>query len=130
MASLQTPAIPSASLRAEQLCKSIAFLDRRIERTDARVIRLHGGRKCGKHFWCGGYCDRVKELIEIKEAQEAELEHALALMAAERLVGEGLNDDVLRMIVGYAVTTPIEIEYEMHSQFFLSNYMGGASVGE
>ncbi len=114
------------SLRAEQLCKSVAFLDRRIERTDARVIRLHGGRKCGKHFWCGGYCDRVKELIEIKEAQEAELEHALALMAAERLVGEGLNDDVLRMIVGYAVTTPIEMEYETHSQFFLSNYMGSA----
>jgi hypothetical protein len=68
----------------------------------------------------------VRELIEIKENQEVELEHALARMAAERLVREGLNDDVLRMIVGYAVTTPIEMEYETHSQFFLSNYMGGA----
>jgi hypothetical protein len=42
----------------------------------------------------------------MKEDQEAELEHALARMAAEILVGEGLTDDVLRMIVGYTVTTP------------------------
>ena len=114
------------SVRAEQLCEAIAETDRRIERTDAKARRIHGGRSCGKHFWCGGYCDRVKELIEIKEAQEAELEHALARMAAGILVGEGLSDDVLRMIVGYAVTTPIEMEYETHSQFFLSNYMGSA----
>jgi hypothetical protein len=103
------------SLRAEQLCKSIAFLDRRIERTDARVIRLHGGRKCGKHFWCGGYCDRVRELMEIKEENEAELRQALALMAAERiaLAQTGLPDDIVRLIVvDYVLNATIPTEEE------------------
>ena len=87
------------SLRAEQLTATIAMLGRRIEKTDAKAIRMHGGRKCGKHFWCGGYCDRVRELMELKKNQEQKLEQALALMAAERLAVTGLSSDVLRMIV-------------------------------
>ncbi len=75
-------------------------MDRRIEKTDAKAMRIHGGRACGKHFWCGGYCDRVRDLIEIKRDQNVELKRALALMAAERLALGGLSDDVLKMIVG------------------------------
>ena len=53
--------------QAEQLTVAIAKLQRQIEKTDAKAIRMHGGRKCGKHFWCGGYCDRVRELTELKK---------------------------------------------------------------
>lgn len=89
------------SSRARQLSESITVLDRRIQKADAKAIRIHGGRKCGKHFWCGGYCDRVKELLEIKSEKEAELRQELALMAAERLglAQTCLPDDVLRLIV-------------------------------
>ena len=90
------------SLRAQQLSEAIAELDRRIDKTDAKARRLHGGRSCGKHFWCGGYCDRVRDLMEIKRDQEVELGHALALMAAEKFAIQGLSDDVLKTIVDYA----------------------------
>ena len=88
------------SLRAEQLSQAIAELARRIEKSHAKASRIHGGRKCGKNFWCGGYCERARDLREVKQQQERELEHALALMAAERLALAGvLPSDVLRMIV-------------------------------
>ena len=87
------------SLQAEQLTATIAMLGRRIEKTDAKAIRMHGGRKCGKHFWCGGYCDRVRELLELKQNQEKKLDQALAFMAAERLAVTGLSSDVISMIV-------------------------------
>ena len=87
------------SLRAEQLSQAIAELGRRIEKSHAKASRIHGGRKCGKHFWCGGYCDRVRELLELKRNQEQKLDQALAIMAAERLAVIGLSSDVLRMIV-------------------------------
>ena len=90
--------IPMSS-QAEQLTVAIAKLQRQIEKTDAKAIRMHGGRKCGKHFWCGGYCDRVKELLELKRNQEQKLDQALTFMAAERLAVIGLSNDVLRMIV-------------------------------
>jgi hypothetical protein len=92
--------------RAQQLSKTIASLDRRIDKLDALVTVLHGGRKCGRTFWCGGYCDRVKEMVWIMEEKEEELGHALALMAAEKLAVQGLCDDVLQMIVGYAKKCP------------------------
>ena len=90
------------SIFAHQLSKAIAELDRRIEKTDAKATRIHGGRKCGKHFWCGGYCDKVRDLVEIKRKQKSELNYALALMAAETFALQGLSDDVLKMIVGCA----------------------------
>jgi hypothetical protein len=90
--------IPMSS-QAEQLTVAIAKLQRQIEKTDAKAIRMHGGRKCGKHFWCGGYCERVRELLELKKKQEQRLDQAMAFMAAERLAAAGLNSDVLRMIV-------------------------------
>ena len=92
------------SLRAEQLSQAIAELGRRmmprIEKSHAKASRIHGGRKCGKNFWCGGYCERARDLTEIKRQQDRELQHALARMAAERLALAGLlPGDVLRMIV-------------------------------
>ena len=85
---------------AEHLTDAIAELGRRIEKTDAKARRIHGGRKCGKNFWCGGYCERARDLTEIKRQQDRELQHALARMAAERLALAGLlPGDVLRMIV-------------------------------
>ena len=94
------------SLRAHKLSEAIAVMDRRIEKTDAKARRIHGGRSCGKHFWCGGYCDRVRDLIEEQRDLKEELGHALALMAAERLALRrvGLSDDVLKMIVACATT--------------------------
>lgn len=89
------------SLHADQLTAAIAELDRRIEKTNAKASRIHGGRKCGKHFWCGGYCERARDLIEIKRRQERKLGQALVAMAAERLAVGGLSSDVLRMIVDY-----------------------------
>ena len=89
------------SLQADQLTAAIAELDRRIEKTNAKASRIHGGRKCGKHFWCGGYCERARDLIEIKRRQERKLDQALVAMAAERLAVGGLSSDVLRMIVDY-----------------------------
>ena len=89
----------SMSLLAQQLSEVIAELDRRIEKTDAKAMRIHRGRSCGKHFWCGGYCDRVRDLIEIKRDRKVDLKRALALMAAELLAFRGLSDDMLKMIV-------------------------------
>ena len=88
------------SLRAEQLTEAIAELGKRIEKSHAKASRIHGGRKRGKNFWSGEYCERARDLREIKRLQERELHHALALMAAERLALAGLlPGDVLRMIV-------------------------------
>ena len=95
--------ITAMSLRAEQLSQAIAELARRIEKSHAKASSIHGGRKCGKNFWCGGYCERARDLREVKQQQECELHHALALMAAERLALAGvLPSDVLRMIVEHA----------------------------
>jgi hypothetical protein len=86
-------------MHADLLMKAIAELDKRIDKADAKAMRIHGGRACGKHFWCGGYCDRVRDLMELKRDQTLELKHAMALMAAEKLATQGLADDMLRMIV-------------------------------
>ena len=85
---------------ADILYAAIAELSRRIERADTKATRIHGGRACGKHFWCGGYCDRVRDLMELKRDQTSEFRKALALMAAEKFaVTHDLNDDVLHTIV-------------------------------
>jgi hypothetical protein len=86
-------------MHADLLMKAIAELDKRIDKADAKAMRIHRGRACGKHFWCGGYCDRVRDLMELKRDQTLELKHAMALMAAEKLATQGLADDMLRMIV-------------------------------
>ncbi len=94
-----------AERNARMLDESVADLNRRIVKVRAKVQREHGGKKCGKHFWCGGYCDdlQVKNLNEIKRKQAVKMEHALALMAAENLaVAHGLNNDVLHTIVDIA----------------------------
>jgi len=60
-------------------------------------------RKCGINFWCGGYCEKVRELTIIRHNQSSELRGAMALMAAEKLsVAHELNDDVLRLIARLA----------------------------
>jgi hypothetical protein len=88
---------------ARQLEEALGGLDRRIEKLDAHVERMHGGKKCGKVFWCGGYCDKLKDLMKLRREQGVVMSKTMALMAAERLaIMPGLNDDVLRMIVGYA----------------------------
>ncbi len=91
------------SSRAQQLSHAISVLDRRIDKLDAKVEIMHGSKKCGKVFWCGGYCDKVKKLVKLKKEKTAELSHVLALMAAERLAKRGLNDDVLKIIVDLCV---------------------------
>jgi hypothetical protein len=89
-----------ATMHADLLMNAIAELNRRIDKTNAKAMRIHGGRACGKHFWCGGYCDRARDLMELKRVQTLELHNALALMAAEKIaVTQNLNDDVLRAIV-------------------------------
>ena len=92
-------------MQARVLYAHVVELDRRIKKTDAKATRIHGGRKCGKHFWCGGFCDKVRDLMEIREEK---LKRALALMAAEDIALEyGLNDDVLRAIVDTACENTI-----------------------
>jgi hypothetical protein len=82
------------------LHESIADLKRCITKVRAKVEREHGGRRCGMTFYCDGYCDDLRNLVEIKREYRANLKHALALMAAENLaVAHGLNDDVLHEIV-------------------------------
>jgi hypothetical protein len=87
---------------ARQLKEAMGGLDRRIEKLDAKVERMHGKKKCGKVFWCGGYCDKLKDLMKLRREQGLVMSKTLALMAAERLAMEGLNDDVLKMIIGYS----------------------------
>jgi hypothetical protein len=57
----------------------------------------------------------VRELMEIKEENEAELRQALALMGAERiaLAQTGLPDDIVRLIVvDYVLNATIPTEEE------------------
>ncbi len=88
---------------ADILHDAIVELTRRITKNREKATRIHGMRKCGINFWCGGYCDKVRELTMIRHNQSLELRGAMAHMAAEKLaVAHGLNDDVLCLIARLA----------------------------
>jgi hypothetical protein len=96
------------SMQARILHFHIVELDKRIEKTDAIATHIHGGRRCGMTFSCGGYCVNVRSLFAIRQEKAEKLKRALALMAAEDIALEyGLNDDVLRAIVDTACENTI-----------------------